>query len=186
MKIFLKVFLLLPFTLFAQDYIFFSDSPNSTYYDPSFGFNNNGSIVAMINGTKFPVDLSNKYSGLNALRLRWKSVSGGDWGIAVGEQGWIPHDVMVKDSITFWTFSFSVIDSAALPSIYIEDIQNQKTPKQKLSNIINRIEEDDWVKISIPLSLFIQSPGNADLTKIKTIYFGQDNPDGNLHTINID
>ncbi len=186
MKLLLTALMFLSSLSFAQPYVFFSDSPNNNYYDPSFGFNNSGSIVVMINGTKFPVDVNNKYSGINALRLRWKSVSGGDWGIAVAEQGWIPHDVTIKDSITFQTFSFSVIDSAALPLIYLEDTQNRKTPKQKLSNLINRIEEDNWVKISVPLSQFIQSPGNVDLTNIKTIYFGQDNPDGILHTIYLD
>ena len=182
----LIIFSLFQFALLAQPYIFFNDSPNNTYYDPSFGFYNSPSIIVLANGDKFPVDIENKYSGTNALRLRWKSVSGGDWGIAVAEQGWISHDVTVKDSITFWTFSFAVIDSASLPVIYIEDTQNRKTPKQKLSNFINKIEEDHWMKISIPLSPFIQMPGNADLTQIKTIYFGQDNPDGSLHTIYLD
>jgi len=184
-KVFL-IFLLFQFGLIGQPFIFFNDSPNNTYYDPSFGFYNNPSIVVLVNGDKFPVDVDNKYSGTNALRLRWKSVEAGDWGIAVAEQGWIPHDATIKDSITFWIFSFAVIDSASLPVIYIEDTQNRKTPKQKLSNFINKIEEDRWIKISIPLSPFFQSPGNVDLTQIKTIIFGQDNADGNLHTIYLD
>jgi hypothetical protein len=186
MKYLFTIFLFLPCLLLAQDYVFFSDSPNDTYYDPSFGFYNNPSVLVLASDSKFPVDTGNKYSGTNALRLRWKSSAGGDWGIAVAEQGWIPHDVTIKDSITFWTYSTSTIDSAALPVIYIEDIQNEKTPKQSLSKFINKIEEDKWIKISVPLSPFIQSPGNADLTKIKTIYFGQDQADNSLHTIYID
>lgn len=186
MKKILFIILLLPVISFAQQYVFFSDSPNNTYYDPSFGFSNNGSVVALVNDTKIPVDVNNKYSGLNALRIRWKSVSGGDWGAAVAEEGWIPHDVTLKDSITFWTFSSSQIDSFALPSIYLEDTQNQKTPKQKISDFISRIDEDTWIKISIPLSPFVQNPGNVDLKDIKTIYFGQDNPDGFLRTIYLD
>ena len=182
----LIIILFFPFALFAQAYVFFNDSPNNTYYDPSFGYYNSPSVIVLANGDKFPVDVDNKYSGTNALRLRWKSVSGGDWGIAVAEQGWIAHDVTVKDSITFWVFTFAAIDSASLPVIYIEDLQNRKTPKQKLSDFVNGIEEDKWIKISVPLDPFIQSPGNVDLTQIKTIYFGQDNPDGVLHTIYLD
>ncbi len=182
----LLIVLFLSIVSFGQEYVFFGDSPNSNYYDPSFGFYNNGSVVALTNGTKFPVDASRKYSGINSLRLRWKSSSGGDWGISVAEEGWISHDVTIKDSITFYTFSSSVIDSGALPVIYLEDTQNNITAKQKLSNFFNRIEEDYWIRISIPLTPFIQNPGNADLTNIKTIYFGQDNPDGSLHTIYLD
>ena len=67
---FLYTILILFSTLgFSQDYVFFSDSPNNTYYDPSFGFNQNGSTVIMVNGTKFPVDVNYKYSGVNGLRF---------------------------------------------------------------------------------------------------------------------
>ncbi len=172
--------------IFGQDYIFFSDSPNDTYYDPSFGFSQNGSTVVTVNGNKFPVDINHKYSGTNALRLMWKSVSGGDWGIAVAEEGWTAHDFTVKDSITFEVYTGTTVDSASLISIYLEDIQNVKTPKQSLANYINKIQKDKWIKVSVPLSIFIQNPGSADLTKIKTIYFGQNLSDGSLHLIYLD
>ena len=186
MKFLLIILTLLPFLGYTQDYVFFDDSPNNTYYDPSFGFNQNGSTVIMVNGTKFPVDVNYKYSGVNGLRLMWKSVSGGDWGIAVAEQGWIAHDVTKKDSITFEVYTGNEIDSSALISIYLEDTQNNKTPKQSLSNFITKIEKDKWEKISIPISVFIGDPGNTDLTKIKTIYFGQGFSDGSLHLIYLD
>jgi len=172
--------------LFAQPYVFFTDSPNNNYYDPSFGYYTNGSVVVLSNGNKFPVDVNRKYSGLNSLRMRWKSVSGGDWGIAVAEEGWIPHDITVKDSIIFRVFSLAEVDSASLPSIFIEDAQNRKTPRQKLSVYINGIAADNWQRISVPLSPFFQNPGDVDLTQIKTIYFGQNNPDGSLHTLYLD
>ncbi len=171
---------------FGQDYIFFSDSPNDNYYDPSFGFSQNGSTVVTANDNKFPVDVNHKYSGTNALRLMWKSAAGGDWGIAVAEEGWTAHDVTGKDYITFEIYTGTTVDSASLISIYLEDIQNVKTPKQSLANYINKIEKDKWTKVSVPLSIFIQNPGSADLTKIKTIYFGQGFSDGGLHLIYLD
>ncbi len=190
MKISLKFFLLAAIiisnNIFAQGYIFFSDSPNSSYYDPSYGFYNNPSIVVLTNSTKCPVDTSYKYSGSNSLRLRWKSIAGGEWGLAVAEDGWVAHDATIKDSITFRVYTSATIDSAALPSIYIEDLQNNKTPKQKLSHYINGIQKDIWTKVVVPLSIFKTNPGSTDLTQIKTIYFGQDNGDGNLHTIYLD
>ena len=48
--------ILLPAALFAQPYIFFYDSPNDLYYDPSFGYYNTPSVVILSNGDKCPVD----------------------------------------------------------------------------------------------------------------------------------
>ena len=186
---FIKILFLVLFAWFSlpgQQYVFFSDSPNNSYYDPSFGYYNNGSVVVLVNSTKFPVDVNNKYSGVNSLRLRWKSVAGGDWGIAVAKQGWIPHDVTLKDSITFQVYSSSIINSSSLISVYLEDTQNRKTPKQKLSDFVTQINGGMWNRISIPLMPFIQNPGDVDLTNIKTIYFGQDGADGILRTVYLD
>ena len=186
MKLLLAFLLFIPCIGYASDFVFFSDSPDNTYYDPSFGFDQNGSTVILANTNKFPVDVNHKYSGVNALRLMWKSVSGGDWGLAVAEEGWIAHDVTTKDSITFRIYSGNEIDSTALFSIYIEDIQNNKTPKQNLSQFINKIEKNKWMKVSIPLSVFESNPGSVDLTQIKTIYFGQGFADNSLHLVFID
>ena len=186
MKLLLAFLLFIPCIGYASDFVFFSDSPDNTYYDPSFGFDQNGSTVILANTNKFPVDVNHKYSGVNALRLMWKSVSGGDWGLAVAEEGWIAHDVTTKDSITFRIYSGNEIDSTALFSIYIEDIQNNKTPKQNLSQFINKIEKNTWMKVSIPLSVFVLNPGSVDLTQIKTIYFGQGFADNSLHLVFID
>ncbi|MGE5804844.1 MAG: glucoamylase family protein [Ignavibacteria bacterium] len=186
MKLVVVYILFFSVSVLSQDYVFFTDSPNSTYYDPSFGFYTSPSILVLANETKFPVETGIKYSGTNSLRLRWRSIAGGDWGMAVAEAGWIAHDVTLKDSITFYAFSTSILDSSELPSIYIEDIQNNKTPKQRLNNFISGISEDNWVKVSVPLLPFVNSPGSADLTKIKTIYFGQASADNSLHTIYLD
>jgi len=185
-KLLFLLMFVIPIEIQAQDYIFFSDSPNNTYYDYSFGFYTAPSSLILSNSTKFPVDVNNKFSGVNSLRLRWKSLAGGDWGIAVAAPGWQSFDVTGKDSIIFRLYSSAALDTSALPSIYIEDMQNRKTPKQKLSDFINNVDKDRWIKISVPISVFANSPGTTDLTKIKTIYFGQNNPDGILHTIYLD
>ncbi|HVO75246.1 MAG TPA: glucoamylase family protein [Ignavibacteriaceae bacterium] len=186
MKLVAVYFLFFSVSVLSQDYIFFTDSPNSIYYDPSFGFYNSPSVLALANETKFPVDTAIKYSGANSLRLRWKSVSGGDWGMAVAETGWVAHDVNLKDSITFYAYTSSSLDSSGLPSIFIEDISNNKSPKQKLSGFLKVLTKNSWIRVSIPLLPFKNNHGSADLTKIKTIYFGQDNADNILHTIYLD
>jgi len=169
----------------AQDYVFFSDVPVGTVYGPSSGFYNNNSAVVLTKGL-LPLDYETKYSGLNSLRIRWKSQPGGDWGVSIGMAGWTLVDVTDKDSLIFRIFSYSDLDSAALPAVYLVDSHNISTPKKFLSQFTGELEKDTWKRISIPLSVLTQNSGNADLTKIKAVCFGQANADGSLRTIYLD
>jgi len=190
MKNFLLLFLLLIFSelSFAQDYIFFFDSPDTSYYDPSWGYYNGASYLELKGPTnnKYPVSVTNFYSGINSLKLHWISESGGDWGMAVAAEGWPGFNILLKDSLTFMVYSAARIDSSSLPVIYIQDLNNNTTPKVKLSNFVDSISANTWQKIIVPLSVFKNNPGSADLTKIKTVFFGQNLADGAEHTIYID
>ena len=171
----------------AQDYVFFDDSPIENYYDQSFGFVNSPSYLELaFNNDKFPVDSTHYYSGKNSLKLHWSSKTGGDWGIAVADSAWNGHDVTIKDSIIFMAYSDTSINSSSLPKIYLEDLNNIKTNKFNIGEYISGINGKIWQRISIPLSIFKASPGSADLTKIKTIYFGQNVEDSVEHTIYLD
>ncbi|MFH0735600.1 MAG: glucoamylase family protein [bacterium] len=192
MKIKLYTLLFLLFTcagfINAQSFIFFDDSPNSTYYETSWGFVSGGSTLELINSNKFPVDVTVKYSGLNCLRLRWKSISGGDWGLAAAGANWAARDLSDMDSIVFYAYSNTAISINDFPLIFIEDTDNNKTPKFKISDYITSFEPLSWNKVKIPLDIIKQNHGSADLTKIKTIYFGQNtaNNDGVEHTLYLD
>ncbi len=172
-------------TLYSQDFIFFNDSPTSVSYDASWGFVNSPSSLEKV-GDKFPVEETIKYSGTNSLRLSWQSSSGGDWGIAVAEPGWPGHDATTKDSLSFWVYSKENISAVNLPNIYLEDLSNNKTDKQRISDFIGDIVPGSWTQINIPIKIFSNAPGTADLTKIKTIFFGQSNADNIQHTLYID
>lgn len=186
-KIFTAIlFVMLSMNVYSQDYIFFSDSPNSTFYDPSFGFATAPSTIEMMNTNKFPVNTTYVFSGMNSLKLAWNSKTGGDWGMAVASDGWVGHNALLKDSITFYTYTTAPIESINLPLIYIEDLNNVQTPQQNLSNFSENIPANIWTKISVPLSIFKNNPGSANLTAIKTIFFGQAQPDGVAHTLYID
>lgn len=171
----------------AQDYIFFGDSPSTIFYDWSWGFVNAPSQLERI-GEKFPVDTTYFYAGLNSLRLRWTSKTGGDWGFAVAAQGtpWPTHDVTKKDSLVFWAYSTEFIDSLNLPLIYLEDNTNKKTNRIKLSVYANDISADTWTRISVPLRVFTPGTQGADLTIIKTIFYGQDVADNVEHRLFLD
>ncbi|MCX6151204.1 MAG: T9SS type A sorting domain-containing protein [Ignavibacteriales bacterium] len=182
----LVLFVIFAVNLIAQDYVFFSNSPTSNFYDPSWGYANLPSSVERINNEKFPVDNTHQYSGLNCLRLKWNSKASGDWGIAVAEQGWLPHDISTKDYLTFRVYTESTISNTDLPLIYLEDLNNNKTAKQNLLGFSNSISANTWTKISVPLNVFIQAPGLANPSIIKTIFFGQSTSDGIDHTLYID
>ncbi len=170
---------------FAQDFVFFDDSPTPVSYDPSWGFVNSPSLLERV-GDKFPVEDSIKYSGTNSLKLSWVSTSGGDWGIAVAEPGWPGHDVTIKDSLTFWVFTETDISSINMPKIYLEDLSNRKTESQKISDFSSDIAAGNWTKIKIPLDVFFNNSGSADLQQIKTVFFGQQTADNVHHTLYID
>ena len=185
-KIILILFLFLNInSLTAQDYIFFDESQSSEFYYPSFGFVNEPSSLSLI-GIKFPVSDSIKFSGSNSLKLNWISSPSGDWGLAVAEPGWIAHDVNQKDFISFYVYSVEGIDSSAMPVIYLEDLSNAKTPKQNLEYFTSSILPEAWIAIVVPLQPFKGDPDSADLTQIKTIFFGQSEADEVEHTMFID
>ncbi len=110
--------------LYSQPFIFFNDSPNNDYYDPSWGFANPPSFVELSGPqeNKFPVSTQFLFSGINCLELNWQSVSGGDWALALAEIGWIGHDITSKDSLIIYLYTTSDILSSNLPKIYLEDL----------------------------------------------------------------
>ncbi|MCU7504566.1 MAG: T9SS type A sorting domain-containing protein [Ignavibacteria bacterium] len=183
----LLVFFALSFPVVAQDYVIFSDSPDKVFYDWSWGYVNGGSTLERA-GEKFPVDTAHHFSGTNSLRLHWKSKAGGDWGIAVAQMGtpWPVQDITKKDSLSFWVFAKDSIAKSDLPLLYMEDNTNKKSSRVMLSSIGDGLPAGKWVKIQIPLSLFTPGSQGADLTIIKTIFFGQDKADLNEHFLYID
>ncbi|MCJ7695564.1 MAG: hypothetical protein MUO40_09070, partial [Anaerolineaceae bacterium] len=169
----------------AQDYVFFSNSPTNTSYDPSWGFVNVPSVLERV-GEKFPVSENFFYSAPNSLKLHWTSMAGGDWGIAVAEAGWPGHDVTQKDTLSFWVYTESLIATANLPLIYLEDLNNAKTAKISIAPYTSDIQAGVWTNTKIPIQVFQDNPGIADLTKIKTIFYGQDADDATDHTLYLD
>jgi len=184
--LFVFLFVISSSLTYSQGFIFFTDSPSSSYYDPSYGIASSPSYLELINTNKCPVDTIHFYSGTNSLRLHWISKAGGSWGMAIAADGWVGHNVNQVDSIIFMAYSDVVIDSSQLPEMYIEDLNNNKTPKEYISKYVDSIKAKTWQKISVPLSIFKNNPGSTDLTEIKTIYFGQGNSDGVEHTIYLD
>lgn len=175
-------------TLMAQgydDYIFFSDSPTAVSYDPSWGYVNAPSVLERV-GEKFPVETETVFYGSNSLRLHWTSNSGGDWGMAVAAVGWTAHDVTQRDTLAFWVYTDTVITNDKLPVVYLEDTGNHKTGHVSLSAYSEDLPDSVWTRVKVPLRVFDPIAQQANLTAIKTIFYGQDVADGVEHRIYLD
>lgn len=168
-----------------EDYIIFNDSPTDVSYDPSWGYVNAPSILERI-GEKFPVESETVFFGNNSLRLHWTSNSDGDWGFAVAALGWPGHDITQRDTLSFWVYSDTLFPAGQLPLVYLEDTGNRKTGKVSLNSYSDDIGDSTWTRIKVPLRIFDSIAQDAQLTSIKTVFYGQDSADAIDHILLID
>lgn len=172
-----------------EQVIIFSDNPDGdVFYDASWGFANSPSTLELAGSgnNKFPVETAFTYQGLHSLRLRWSSMSGGDWGIAVAKVGWPGINFNIYDSLVYWINAATTVPQSALPDLQLEDLSNQRSNRIWLGTYLDSIdsETDTWQKVSIPIADF--PSGNADFSIIKTIFHLQKNSDATEHTVWID
>jgi len=167
-----------------QDFVFFADSPG-TLYDPSYAFSNAPSLVENT-GSKVPLTPDYAYVGNQSIRMRWTSNTSGDWGLAIAGAGWVGRDVTMKDTLEMRIFTETTITQANLPVIYLEDLSNRKSTKMRLADLSGAWQANTWNELKIPLSTFTSNAGTTDMTRIKTIFFGQDAADGVQHTVYLD
>jgi len=176
--------------LLAQTYLYFQDSPSSDLYDyswmeltPPSELERKGS-----NLRRFPVEsISSPVQGTNSLRLKWKSLSGGDWVAIAAGTDWTAKDISQTDTLLFWLWSVEGINSSDLPLIFLEDVNNVKTTKHNFSAWSPiTLPTGEWLKITMPMSVFLGAGDPVDFTRIKTIGFAQNLADGLTHTLYID
>jgi len=173
----------------SQTYLYFQDSPSDEYYDFSWMELTQPSELER-EGTdlrKFPVESEiSPVQGINSLRLQWRSVTGGTWVAIAAGTDWTEKDISETDSLLFWLYSVEGLDSVNLPLIFMEDITNAKTTKHNFSAWSGDLPPGQWVRISLPMSLFLEAGDPVDFTIIKTIGFAQSTADDIQHTLLID
>ena len=176
--------------LTAQTYLYFQDSPNADFYDYSWMELTAPSELERKDPPdlrKFPVEtVIQAQQGVNSLRLKWRSVTGGNWlAIAAGDQ-WVAKDISDTDTLVFWFYSVEGIASTDLPQIFMEDVTNKKSIFLSLSGWSADLPSGQWTRITIPMSQFLDSGDGVDYTRIKTIGFAQSAADGAEHTLLVD
>ena len=136
---------------------------------------------------KFPVEsVIAPAQGMNSLRLKWKSMTAGDWVAIAAGTDWTEKNISSTDTLQFWLYSVEGIDSVNLPRIFMEDVNNVKTTKHLFSRWRNNLPAGQWVSVKIPMVLFLDAGDPVDFTKIKTIGFAQNTADAVQHTLLID
>ncbi len=176
--------------LHSQTYLYFQDSPTDDYYDLSWmELTPPSELERKLEPDlrKFPVEsVIPAQQGENSLRLKWRSVSGGNWlAIAAGDL-WEAKDISNADTMIFWLQSLEGIASGDLPQVFMEDVTNKKTIFISVSDWSEDIPAGIWTRITIPMELFLTSGDGVDYTHIKTIGFTQDAADGIEHTLLVD
>jgi lysophospholipase L1-like esterase len=163
------------------DYVFFADSPTPVYYDPSWSSVTAPSTLVQASGVKLPVTTDWSLVGNYSLSIEWNSQAGGDWGATVASVGWVGHDATQADTLVFHVYTDQATAQADLPCIYLEDIFDYKSSKIPLSTLTGGIPAGVWHRVALPVQVFLDNPGTADMTRVKTIFFGQQNADGAAH-----
>ena len=180
-----------PFTLAAeplghpQNIVFFAGSATGGFSDPSYAAATAPSSVDNQN-TKLPLSSTYAYLDNYALRLSWTSAPGGDWGAAVASPGFRGFDITLQDTLTFAVFTEEEITADELPVLFVEDLSNRRSPELQLSDYTDGWETGGWNRVYVPVAAFEANPGTTDLTRVKTVFFGQDEADNEPHTVYLD
>jgi len=92
------------------------------------------------------------------LRLRWRSVPGGDWRMRLEVSAHAAREFKFEgDALTFWCFSDFEITAASAPLIYLLDKKNFGTPSIPLVRGDERIPAGRWVLVQLPFAAFAQT-----------------------------
>jgi hypothetical protein len=138
-----------------DNHVIFDFSPSDSGYDASDSYLVPPSTLETSDG-KFPVDSRHFVSPPNALRLRWRSATGGDWQmiLKVRRRNTRPRSFQ-GSALVFWCFSESELPAAASPLIYLRDSATGSTPAIRLVAGDSRIPAGKWVQLVLPFASFV-------------------------------
>ncbi len=177
----------------------FENSANDRFHDQSWSFKEGGSTLVqehwqgpgMEGGDKLPCVTSPVKSAPNAIKLQWKSVSGGNWGAIIASIGWTAHDVRQMTHMSMWVQTPTVLDKDALPKLYLEATTGNpnQTGKIQMKNYVKNgaLPANEWVEIKVPLAdLWAANPDFKSQEFVKGLFMSQDNADNIECTLYID
>ncbi len=185
----LACFILMLQLSYAQVHLYFQDSNDPSIYDYSWMELTAPSELERLGSDlrKFPVESTlPAQQGVNALRLQWKSVSGGGWYAIAAGTGWEAKNLTQSDTLSFWVYSVVGQSISSLPNVFFEDTDNNKSIMIPLSVYGKNIPANTWTNLKISMELFLGQVNPINYASIKTIGFAQDMADNAPHTLLID
>jgi len=176
----------------------FANSSDNRFHDqswvnqtaPSTVATENPSGAGVPNGDKFPCVTSPVKSGANALKLQWKSVTGGNWMAMVAAVGWTSLDLTKMKELKFWINSPVALAKTALPKFYLESHSGNpnKTGKLMLGSYLTAdLAANTWTEVVIPLAdIWAADATFTAKNVIKDIFFEQNTTDNVEHILYLD
>ena len=177
--------------------ILFANSASDRFHDQSFVAQTAPSTVvtekfdplATAPGDKLPVVTSPVKAGTNALKLQWKSVTGGTWAALVASIGFQIFDLRTFTHLKFWLNSPVALPMTALPMVYLEASGTPSiTGKVLLSRYLpNGLTANTWTEVTISLAdLWAADPAFVAKDLIKGVFFSQNMADNVERTMYMD
>ena len=193
--ILLTVMLLIAQSAFAQPeydrHVVFDNSLTGRSYYFSRGYAVAPSTLDIVE-EKFPIEEQNYFSPLNALRLQWRSQTGGDWRMTLDVANRYGRRFEFEGNALFMRcYSETELSLEESPLIGLQDANGASVPDLKLLALIEKLPAKQWVQIKLPFAAFTPLFNSTDENKfnrahLARIFFVQGLDDGKEHTLYID
>jgi hypothetical protein len=133
---------------------------------------------------KVPVDGSHYLTPSSALRLNWRSATGGDWSVTLDMRGRYGRVKFAGSALRMWCYAEEAISADQAPRIMLSDSDQHGTPAIPPP-------AGNWVQLEIPFDLFVgimndTRPDTFDPQKLERFMIFQGLDDGKSHTVYID
>jgi hypothetical protein len=172
-------------------HVFFENSAAAEGY-----YHSQASVVGPseleIAGGKCPVDSQRFVSAPNALRVKWRSGSGGDWRMAikVARQYGRRFD-FDGDVLSLWCYSAEGLSADASPRMSFVDARSNHGPSTELLAKHGALEAGTWTELRFPLVDAKELYGGTaerrfDARRLEEISIVQGLDDGGEHTLLVD
>jgi exo beta-1,2-glucooligosaccharide sophorohydrolase (non-reducing end) len=168
-------------------HVLFDNSLESDAYYYSEGRASLPSTLELVHD-KLPVSSEVFFTPPNALRLKWRSASGGGWEASVRVIDFRNREISFHgDTLYFWCYSEADIAGQNLPAIRLQDTSRDFSAPLDLGEFVKDIPARKWVQVHIPLDEFKTGSIHAlEPYRTAKIVFGQNAADATEHVLLID
>lgn len=182
--------ILLLFSGYTQEVVFFSEGTNSDFYDQGI-VNVNELGESTFEHTyppggpqwndKVPCS-TNAFKGSTSLKFNYKSSENGNWKVRIHRNDWSSVDISNLDSLSFFIFSETELPNSALPLIGVFS-DGGTSDLDTLANYNGNIPATTWTQIKYPLDGL---KGTFNLTQAKAVILSQSEKDNSSRLVLID